>query len=72
MEKNYQEMNTQVYFENKNNKEAMSNWLFIILIIMYTFAYNNDLRNESSLVWYAISGFTIAYLTFMIAFSPPF
>ena len=68
MEKDYQGMNTQIFFENRNKKETMSNWLFVILIIMYTFAYNDDLRNQT-LVWYAISGFTIAYLTFMIAFS---
>lgn len=69
MEKDYQEMNAQVLFANKNRKTVMSKWLFFILVIMYTFAYNNDLRNESSLVWYAISAGTIGYLAFMIAFS---
>ncbi len=51
---------------NGREKDSqISNFLFFLLLVMYTIAYNNKLR-ANAIVWYGISAAVIVYLTYIV------
>lgn len=50
----------------KEPKSMLSGVLFLILTVMYTIAYNEDLR-ATSILWYGISIIAIAYLAYVVS-----
>ena len=51
---------------NGKPKQTVSGVLFLLLTVMYTIAYNSDLR-ATSILWYGISIITIGFLAYIIS-----